>query len=180
MSGFGAFQSGPVLAVHPTTRGFGWVLFDNPSSPVDWGMASAKEGRNARLLKRFERLLNRYEPAVLVLEAFEGRDATRVKRIQDLCRSFQRLAGARETFTPVYSRHMIQVCFAGTGAATRYEIALVIAERIEAFNHRLPPRRRAWMNQDPRQSLFDAAALALTHFAMQGDGLPPRHPGAPE
>ncbi|HEV2560732.1 MAG TPA: hypothetical protein VGT78_01200 [Rhizomicrobium sp.] len=159
---------GLVLAVHPTSHGFGWVLFEGPLSPVDWGMASAKPGRNARLMKRFERLLNRYEPAVFVLESFEGRDATRVDRIRRLCRSMQNLVACRDISIRIYSRAAVRTCFATIGATSRYEIALAIAQRIDAFNHRLPPKRRKWMNQDPRQSLFDAAALAITYFAFSG------------
>jgi hypothetical protein len=157
---------GLVLAVHPTSRGFGWVLFESPLSPVDWGIASAKQGRNARLLARFERLLNRYEPAVLVLEEFEGSTVRRVDRIQSLCRSMIHLAACKGMDTPVYSRAAIRTVFASIGAGTRYEIALAIAQRIDAFNHRLPRFRKPWLAEDPRQSLFDAAALALTYFAI--------------
>jgi hypothetical protein len=159
---------GMVLAVHPTTRGFGWVIFESPLSPVDWGIASAKEGRNARLLTRFERILNRYEPAVLVLEEFEGRGTARVERVQHLCRNMIHLAACKGMDTPVYSRAVIRTVFATMGASSRYEIAQAIALRIDAFNHRLPRYRKRWLAQDPRQSLFDAAALALTYFAVMG------------
>jgi len=56
------YKPGLVLAVHPTSRGFGWVLFENPLAPVDWGLATVKAKRSARCLARFEKLLNRYEP----------------------------------------------------------------------------------------------------------------------
>jgi hypothetical protein len=161
---------GMVLAMHPTTHGFGWVLFESPLSPIDWGMASAREGRNAKLLARFERILARYEPAVLVLEVFEERGAMRSERIQHLCRNMIHLAACKGMDTPVYSRAVIRTVFASVGAATRYEIAQAIAQRIDAFNHRLPRYRKRWLAQDPRQSLFDAAALALTYFAVMGQG----------
>src|ERR1700742_5187468 len=99
---------GMVLAVHPTTRGFGWVLFESPLSPVDWGLASAKEGRNAKLLARFERILARHEPAVLVLEAFEEQGAMRTERVQHLCRNLIHLAACKGMETPVYSRAVIR------------------------------------------------------------------------
>ncbi len=160
---------GLVLAVHPTSRGFGWVLFESPLSPVDWGIASAKHGRNARLSARFERLLKRYEPAVLVLEEFEGRPG-RVDRIQRLCRQLIHLAACKGMETPVYQRAVIRTVFASVGAGTRYEIAQVIAQQLDAFSHRMPRKRRVWENEDPQQSLFDAAALALTYFAVAGNG----------
>jgi hypothetical protein len=161
---------GAVLAVHPTSRGFGWVLFESSLSPVDWGIASAKSGRNMRLLARFERLLKRYDPAVLVLEEFEGRGTLRVDRIQSLCRSMMHLAACKGMDTPVYSRAVIRTVFASIGASSRHEIAQAIAQRIDAFGHRMPRPRKLWYAEDPRQSLFDAAALALTYFAIKGEG----------
>lgn len=157
---------GVVLAVHPTTRGYGWVLFEGPMAPVDWGMASSKRASNAKLLARFERLLQRYEPAALVLEEFEGK--VRVDRIQRLCRAMIHFAASRGMDTPVYHRGVIRTVFGSVGATTRYEIAQVIAQHLDAFSHKMPRRRRVWENPDPRQSLFDAAALALTFFAVHG------------
>jgi len=163
-----AHKLGFILAVHPTSRGFGWALFESPLSVVDWGMAHAKQGRNEKLLRRFERLLSRYEPPVVVLEEFEGGACRRADRIQLLCRNMVHLAACRGMETSVYRKSTVQAVFASVGASTRHEIALAIAQRIEAFSHRIPSDRKPWVAEDPRQSLFDAAALALTHFAVAG------------
>lgn len=156
---------GLVLAVHPTARGFGWVLFENAARPVEWGLASAKASRSNRLVARFERLLDRCEPAVLVLEEFEGHSG-RAPRIQRLCKRLIRIAGARGLATSVYRRAAVQRQFAG--ATTRHAVACAVADRLPDLDHRLPRKRRPWDSEDPRQSLFDAAALALTHYAVEG------------
>lgn len=160
-------EKGLVLAIHPTTRGFGWALFEGSMAAVDWGLASTKRASNARLLARFERIIKRYEPAALVLEEFEGR-AGRVDRIQRLCRSMVHLASCSGMETPIYHRRVIRTVFASVGASTRYEVAQVIAHRIDALSHRMPRCRRVWEKPDHRQSLFDAAALAVTYFAVTG------------
>ncbi|MGN6150345.1 MAG: hypothetical protein ACTHPD_17565 [Rhizomicrobium sp.] len=159
---------GLVLAVHPNPRGFGWVLFESPLSAVDWGIASNKKGKNARLSAKFERLLNRYEPAVLVLEEFEGRHG-RSDRVKMLCRQFVHLAAGKGMETPIYRRSTIRTVFASVGATTRYEIAQIVLQHIDALSHRKPRHRKPWESGDPRQSLFDAAALAMTYFAVSGD-----------
>jgi hypothetical protein len=153
-----------VLAIHPTARGFGWVIFEAPLAPYDWGIASAKPGRNARLMTRFERLIARYSPTILVLEDFERRE--RAERIKYLCRWMVHLAHCQGMGTPVYSLAAVRTCFASTGARSRHEIATVISQQLPAFSHRLPNKRKAWAGADPRQSLFDAAALAMTHYAV--------------
>jgi hypothetical protein len=160
-----SLNKGLVLAVHPTSRGFGWVLFEGPLSAVDWGMASSKRGRNSRLVARFERLLTRYEPSVVVLEEFEGRRG-RVDRIQRLCRSFVHLAACAGCETPVLRRALVQAVFVTAGAVTRYEIAQVIASRVPALAAKKPRKRAIWESESPRQSLFDAAALATAYFSL--------------
>lgn len=161
-------RKGHVLAVHPTSKGFGWVIFKSPLAPADWGMVSAKTGRNTRLMTRLERLLDRYEPSVLVLEEFERETSKRRERIRLLCRAMVHLASSRGMDTPIYSRAAVNTCFASVGAMTRYEIALTIAQHIEVFRKRLPPNPKIWIGEDARHGLFDAAALALTYFAVTG------------
>ena len=142
-------------------------MFEGPDRPALWGMASVRKGRDGRLLRRFERLLRRYEPAVFVLEEFEAGSARRSKRVQERCSEMQYRAATQGMFTPVYHRDLIRAVFAS--ASTRYEIAQAIAKRIPDFDHRMPRYRKAWLAEDARQSLFDAAALAMTYFAVMGD-----------
>jgi hypothetical protein len=58
--------------------------------------------------------------------------------------------------------------FSSVGATSKYEIARAIAQQIPAFGHRTPRYRKAWMGADPRQSLFDAAALGLVFYGSRG------------
>ncbi len=155
-----------MLAIHPTYKGFGWVLFESTLVPYDWGIASAKVSRNARLIARFERLLNRYQPTAVVFEQFERRE--RADRIQRLCRRMIHLANCQGMDTPVYSMAAIRTCFVSVGATTRFEIAQTIALHIEALRHKLPPMRGAWRSEDARISLFNAAAVAITHLTITG------------
>jgi len=159
-------KQGLVLAIHPTSRGFGWALFENPLVPVDWGLASVKKRRSAHSLARFERLLDLYKPQVVVFEQFDEHPARRTNRIQALCRRMIALASSRGMDTPVYSRDTIRESFEATGAKTRRAIALSIAEQIKVIRDRLPRERKRWDSEDVRQSLFDAVALALTYFAI--------------
>ncbi len=157
-----------VLAAHPTTRGYGWILFDGPHSPVDWGTVSAKPKRQSRLTSRFERILKRHSPDTVVLEEFDGAAGRRGERAQELSRAMLELARSASLKTAVYPRFTVQARFAGSAANTRYEIAQAVAKEIEALQPRLPNERKPWMPEAHTQSLFDAAALALTHFAKAG------------
>ena len=160
-------KRGLVLAVHPTARGVGWVLFESPLAPVDW--AVIRTTKNPKSLALLERIVERYHPDTIVLEQFEHGATRRVGRIQRLCRSLIHLAANRQIVTNTYSRAAIRTCFASVGAITRHEIAQAIASHIDAFHPWLPPKRLVSRDQDARLSLFNAAAIALTHFAVTGD-----------
>jgi hypothetical protein len=160
---------GFVFAVHPTARGFAWVLFENPKKPVAWAIVHARAGRNRHLASRFEALIDKYEPAVVVLEAFEGKGAARSERIQELCRMMVHEAEARAIDIPIFDREDVRTALAKYGVGTRDETARVLAEALHDFSHRKPRKRKLGDSEDVRQSLFDAAALALTYFAYRGE-----------
>jgi len=157
---------GLVLAVHPTTNGFGWVLFEGPDSPVVWGIASAKDKRNATSMRRFEPLLNQYDPSVLVLEEFESGKARRGSRIQELLQTMSGFATNRDIEVAIYSREAVGLNIAGNASAKRHAVAKAVVECFPIFRPRIPRKRELWQSEDARQCLFDAAALAMTHFAI--------------
>jgi len=114
-------------------------------------------------------LIDKYEPAVVVLEAFEGRETKRIERIQALCRTMVREAEERAIDVSIFDRDAIRMAFAKFGASSRSEIARVIADHLDGFSHRMPRERKIGDSEDVRHSLFNAAALALTYFVSRGE-----------
>ena len=47
----------------------GWVVFEGPFAPYDWGLCEPSRKKNAKCLQRVERLIERFRPHTLVLEA---------------------------------------------------------------------------------------------------------------
>ena len=159
--------SGSVLAVHPTSSGFGWVVFDATGALTEWGVASAKEGRKLRLVNRFKSLLARFGPAVLVFEAHEG-EHERADRIRKLYRAFDNIAHRADTRVYVYDREAVATALDIPARSSRYDVARKVIELRPGLSHRMPRKQAFGASEDPRQSLFDAAALALTYFAVMG------------
>jgi Holliday junction resolvasome RuvABC endonuclease subunit len=111
-----------------------------------------------------ERIVDRYQPDAILLEAFELPAGKRITRIRHLCRSLMSFAQARAIDVTIYSRAEIQAVFVQVGAASRYEIACVIAQRLDALRTRLPKKRATWEGESPAMALFNAAAVGLTHY----------------
>lgn len=157
------------LGLHPTARGFGWIVFEGPLTPHDWGVSNATNHRadkNEYCLRRIDRLFARFRPGTLVLEAFESHASKRQQRIVRLCRAIASLAADRGMDVAVYRRGDVRACFASVGARTRDEIAAAVARHFEALRPRLPASRRAWSSEGLSLALFSAAALVLTHAQL--------------
>lgn len=155
-----------VLALYPFSRGFAFVFFEDPTSPFEWGVKEIREKhKNTKTLDAIKKLIDRYRPEVLVIEDTTDGGSRRTSRIRKLYRMLVHFAEAEYIELHRCSKKEVRTCFASVGAGTKYEIAKAIATQIPAFAHRIPRFRKPWMSEDPRQSLFDAAALGLTYFA---------------
>ncbi len=154
-----------VLAIHPIARGIAFALFEAPLSPLDWGLKDVRgKQKNARTLERAKHLIDQYRPDALVLEECVGPHTRRGHRTSRLLRLIANHAMGQAIEVHCYTRAGIRECFKDVGATTRYEIAQAIAAQITAFGHHLPPLRKAWMSEDVRMGLFDAASLIMTFY----------------
>ena len=152
-----------VLAVATSPRGFAFVLFHDPTAPLDWGIKTIPgEQKNPRCLLAIKKLLRLYHPSVIVLEE-TGKDSRRGPRLRALNRDIAELATREKVKVIRLTTAKVRATFAPANARTKAEIAKVIAGKIPAFAPKLPPPRKIWMSEDPRQSLFDAVALGMTY-----------------
>lgn len=69
------------------------MVFDGPFMPFDWGLVSAGTDKTATCLRRLERLLARFSPELVVLEAYDRQTTRRARRIAHLC---DRVRGAAD------------------------------------------------------------------------------------
>jgi hypothetical protein len=151
-----------VCAIYPSTRGFGYAIFERPHSLVDWGVkAIHSRQKNLASLRKVRELLSFYRPDVLVLEDYRGRGSRRAKRIQTLINLIAAHAAEERIATASFSRSDVRACF---GLTTKREIAETIVREFPELEPRLPPVRKIWMSEDVRMNIFDAAALAVTFF----------------
>ena len=157
---------GRVLAVHATSKGIGYAVFEGPQSPIDWGVTSVGAGeKNTKCLALVQELVGRFCPDVLVLEDVGAKSSRRSERVRRLYRSIETFAGSRAIEIHRYSRADLRRCFdEGFGASRKPEIAQTLATLLPELAHRIPPVRKLWQSEDVRMGIFDAAALAYTFF----------------
>jgi hypothetical protein len=163
------YKDNLVLTLYPFSRGFAFVLFEAPKSPVDWGVKEIKEKhRNDKTLAAIKVLVERYRPVVMVIEETGEHRYRRTSRIRKLYRMLTKYTTSERIDLHRIEQHAIWEHFAGSGALTKYEVAKAIVHQVPGFAHRMPRIRKPWMSADPRQSLFDAAALGILFYKLRG------------
>ena len=156
-----------IVAFYPHARGFAYVVFEGPLSPVDWGMSDVPARQKAqRCLRRLSLLLDQYQPDALLIR--EVSNARRMRSIAALLAAIKEEARVRGLFTAAISRKQIREAFAYLGSPTRRAIVEAITKRIPMFAAYAPPIRKIWNGEDRRMGLFDAAALAAVFFDAGG------------
>ena len=162
-----SLQGPLVLAIFPNRRGFGYALFEDVVSPVDWGMKWALEDEMPARLEQIRLLIHLFQPSVIVLQDCKAPSARCSQRVKCLIESTLTLARRRNVKVKLYSRADIRQCFAYYGARNKDEIARAIAEVLPEFAPRVPPMRKLWMTEDHRMGMFDALSLVFTYYAKE-------------
>jgi hypothetical protein len=156
-----------VLSIYPNARGFGYVLFEGPLSPFDWGVKELRgSGKNERIIRWLETLLDNYAPSVIVLEDWKDGSSDRTSRTVELYEQIVVISKKRAVKVVRYSMTKVRQYFADADAFTKHDVAVAIAKIIPAFSYQIPPVRKIWMAADARQGLYDAAALGLAYFGV--------------
>ena len=55
-----------MLAVDPTSRGFGFAVLEGPQDLIDWGVKQVRARKTSRSLKAIQELMQRYRPEMIV------------------------------------------------------------------------------------------------------------------
>ena len=151
-----------ILAIAPSSRGFGFAVLEGQATLADWGAKPVKGDKNAQSLAKVERLIAHYQPDVLVLENALAKNTRRSSRIKTLGQHIIDLAKTRKIKVALFSREQVRRRFFDGGQGTKHAVAEILARRFQGeLGACLPPKRRLWMSEDRRMDIFDAVALAL-------------------
>lgn len=151
-----------VLAIAPVSRGVGYTFFESPRSPVDWGVRTARIGKNELSRRHVDSLMTFYQPDTLVLERF-GEDTNR-DRVANLNDQLASIAAGRGVEVVQLHRDEIKGVFGQMGSKTKFGIAKTIADWLPELAPHMPRYRVPWRSEDHSMAIFEAAALALCYY----------------
>jgi len=155
------------LAIDPTSRGFGYALFEGPQTPLDWGTTEIRSEQNENSLERIKKLIDFYQPEVLILEDCSEDSTRRCERIKVLIEMIEEHSKLQKIAVVKYPSSRVKEVFSFFDIHTKHQIAEKICEWLPELAPRIPPKRKPWMSEDRRMSIFDAVALVLTYYYLE-------------
>lgn len=153
-----------VLAIDLSSRGFGFVVLEGPTKPVDWGTQQVCGDKRTRTIMKIGNLIALYRPDLIVLEDTAGAGSRRCTRVRLLIQELTILRSDYRIRVAFVSVAIVRRLFAANGATTKHQIAEMVAERLPELAPLRPPPRKPWMREDERMAVFDAAAFALALY----------------
>jgi hypothetical protein len=154
-----------ILAIAPLSRGLGYAIMEGSDKLVACGNKVILRDKNAQALAWVNRFIKFYQPDVLVLPDVTAADTRRAARIKTLHRKIIAWAGKKKVKVRLVSVTQVRTQLLGQPKGTKFAVAKTLAEKFPmALGHRLPPKRRPWMSEDPRMDIFDAVGLAVAFW----------------
>ncbi len=160
-----------ILALAPSTRGFGFAVLEAPAKLVDWGVKTVnKQDKNADSLAKADALMAHYLPTVLVLENHDAPDVRRSDRINTLYTDLAALANRRKVKVKLLTRTRVRQTLLGDDApGNKQTLAEALAERFpDNLGSRVPRKRRLWTSEAYGMGVFDAVALGVVSLTPKG------------
>ncbi len=156
-----------ILGIDPTKRGLAFVYFEN-GRLIDWGIRHA-----GNEVANFAAILNLCPADVIVLEDPSAERSERRPQMRKALLRLARAAEARGLVALNVSRFEVRRSWRERGVTRKHAVAKAIAEEFPALEVFVPrPRIKAYMDEEARVQVFDAASLLLHAFGtVEGDSL---------
>jgi Holliday junction resolvasome RuvABC endonuclease subunit len=157
-----------VLAIDPTTKGFGFAVLEGAAVLIDWSFwhpMKHPSDLNSHCLKKVAQLISRHQPEVLIAEDATARGSQRNPRVCKFIEDLVAMASDRHLPVRCIPRRRVLQCFSAAGAPTKRRVAAALTQRFPELEPHLPPLRKCFMTEDERMSIFDAVALVITFYS---------------
>jgi hypothetical protein len=112
---------------------------------VDWGAYRATADKNQRCVRFLARLIEHYQPRVVLFESRDRRERQRSERIRGLVRSATNEVRKRGIVVERIPRGHVRRFFERHGGTTKQQVATSIVELLPELSQYLPPLRKPWM-----------------------------------
>ncbi len=152
-----------LLSIYLTYRGFGFTLFEDAKTVVDWGHVDVTGHDPEIFRKRIKSLIeNGQVDSVISYSGYK-----RPLPIKNNIKSLPSICKSENVNCKVISKEEVSSVFESFGSYTKYQRAGLVASYLPDLAYKLPSARKPWQSEDLRLSIFDSACLAICYFYMK-------------
>ncbi len=157
------------MSVALSTKGLGYAVMEGENVFIAHGHKIVEGGdKNVKSFGWIKKLIDRYQPGVLVLQDVAAKDSRRHPRIKSLHRQVMRLAAKHKLTVKLVSGKQVRDLLLGNPKGTKQEMAELLAGKFpDELASRLPPKRKPWKSEDSRMDIFEAVALAVVFWVKK-------------
>lgn len=150
------------LAIHPTCRGFGYAVLELAKDElIDWGVRQVVPSEmEQRSLPKIAALIEKFAPSIVIVEDTRHPRCRRRGRGRALVDGIIEVAETMKIAVGRVPRVSVREDYRELGAKNKDAMARLIVARFPELRPVLPPRRKMWMPQNERMTIFDSVAFA--------------------
>src|SRR5664279_4183801 len=97
-----------ILAIAPSSRGFGYAVLEGHKLLADLGVKSVGGNKNSGSIKKVEEMIALYNPQVMVLEDTAAKESRRAPRIKALTKRLVALAEGHSIRVALFSQKQVR------------------------------------------------------------------------
>src|SRR4051794_36583226 len=115
-----------ILAIAPSTRGFGFAILEGDKVLVDWGAKFIQRDTSVAAVSIIKRLMVHYEPTIIALKTTRKAniDKSRTRMLTDSVIQLASTCGIR---LATFSRQQIVKAYFCSDRKTKYDVAQTVA-----------------------------------------------------
>lgn len=153
------------LSIYCNIRGFAYSCVEMPNKLLDYAVITRRPYDVERLLVKVRKLLDFYQPTILVLRDANSVDSVRMRKFIN---EITECAVASNVQVHQYSKEQVKEVFDKFGVSSKNEIAdYIILQWLPELSERRPQQRSWYEPEDYHMGVFDSLALTMTHEFKQ-------------
>jgi hypothetical protein len=162
--------SGRVLAIGLRTQRFGYAVFEE-TDLIECGVrhyGTIPRYRLALLKRRLAFLIHLFTPDLVIVCTPATKHLASLRRAVEIIKKELRRNGVRSEWI---RNGRVMEHYLRYGAASKHEIATIIANRIPELRPLVIPKRKLWENEHHRSPVWDATAAGVYYLGTERFGL---------
>jgi hypothetical protein len=153
-----------VLAIDLRSQRSGFAIYEGPRRLLDHGTTVVPFEGAGSSTSKFSDLLKISMPSVIIVKKERWEDMVAHPQAKRLTEKLTREANAREIEIRLLEQNALRATFRNLNCETKAEISAALSRFFPNLAWQLPPPRKIWDSEHPRQSVFDAIALGFAYW----------------